>query len=203
MFGYEAHGELHEHIPENGHAAAAVALCAAIIEAHVRRARLQQEGAKRADADQVHEGLRALLATPADVDTPASLVEAVEELFVVRNAVLHGHVWKIERGRWQTDRALQRPVRVVADRLVGRGALRTTEVDRMPTTGLNRIPTWVDVGDVIVALSLAVEVLDQLEQRGFSTFPVIVPLGGNPKGLAAAAVAFEAAVRARDAGNTH
>jgi hypothetical protein len=197
-FEYEPDGELRGHRPENGHAVAALAIVAAIIEAHIRYAVAAKEGPKAAEGDRVREMLNVLLLPSAELEPLPTLVDEATEVLWVRNAVLHGNLWSIERGRWRTDRALARPPRIVAQRLVGRGKLAIDEDGRLPKTGMNLIPTWVDVDDVIIALAIAVDVIDQLERRGYQATPVVVPLGGTPRPLAVAAFEFEAAIRARD-----
>jgi hypothetical protein len=76
-FAYEPHGELQEHTPENGHAAAAVALVAAIIESHVPLAVLSRDGPDSADRPDVAELLRGLLQPDPGVEKFPKLTDEV------------------------------------------------------------------------------------------------------------------------------
>ncbi len=196
-FEYEEGAELREPRAENSHAVAAVVVLAAIIEAYVRHAVHKELGGDAANRNGVADMLGAHLArVEGGADVP-SLVDEIAELFEARNAILHSHEWWIDRGRWKTDAWMGRRPGVVAERLVGRGKLSTAAPDRWPKSGLNRIPTWVDVGDVLIGLGLAAEVLELLERNDLVATPVIVPLCGEPQPLAMSALKFENAIRAR------
>ena len=191
---YFPNRELAEPIAENGHAAAAIAITASIIEAYLRRAVLAGEGSAAAGGEKVFEALRKI-ALNVDANEVDDLINRIRELFLVRNALVHSHVWLLERGRWKLDESTGSGERVIANRVVGG---RGNQVDdRLPLTGLNIVPTWVDLNDVLIGLKLTVEVLDVLDRAGVGSTTVVVPFLGRPQSLANAVQAFEKVVQAR------
>lgn len=98
----------------------------------------------------------------------------LSELYVVRDAIFHNHVWKLDYLTYESgNRKLLSANRVSwsgNDRLTKRLNLSTR---RTKLLRLNTIPSRMDRKDLLKAFDVTISVLQFLEQRGSSPVPIL------------------------------
>ena len=111
-------------------------------------------------------GERRVLSWIAGFDPPSQLVEKLTEVFILRDAVTHNHLWEVAGG---TDRG--RYAEVIAKRLVEisgdakYGKIVDKETGLTPVLHLHVIPTRVDRTDVKKVLSVVWETMQFLRKE--------------------------------------
>lgn len=145
---------------EKGYAASASLLLVVILESFIARARLftRRKHAGRARQRPV-DFLRS--AYPE-----CALVADVEELFVLRDAIAHNHIWHVEfatrRGRWIT--LLRRVVDAGSGDTKFRGAVDLSQA-MTRRLKLKVLPTMIDRYDVAVVLRTVLATLKFMSER--------------------------------------
>jgi hypothetical protein len=162
---------------EGGYAAATILLLAVLIESFVQRDRyflLQKRSEQKQGSNSKPKG-------KVDTKVPGYLRQTlryrrtthIEELFDVRNAIAHNHVWRID---FLTPSSGGR--RHVRSELVeGTHQLRSSidpkaKIHRTRQLRLNLLPPRLDRMDVLKSLNATVHVLDFIARRGHNRVPL-------------------------------
>lgn len=162
---------------EGGYAAATILLLAVLIESFVQRDRyfLLQKRSKQKQRSNLKPKPKPDVKVPGYLRTNLHYRRAthIEELFDVRNAIAHNHVWKVD---FLTPSSGGR--RHVRSELVdGTHQLKASldpkaRVHRTKRLRLNLLPPRLDRTDVLRSLVVTVNVLDFIARRGHNRVPL-------------------------------
>lgn len=87
------------------------------------------------------------------------LLRSTEELFAVRNALAHNHIWEIH-GEWTEERFIAEAVRALSGR--PQAAILTADAQHTMVHRLDMVPEMVGYEDARKAVAILVKVLDAL-----------------------------------------
>lgn len=150
---------------ERSHAIAIVAMSAFAIESGAARLRLtrqwQPEAGKSADSPIpfLRDGLP---------DFSRRLLGSTEEVFAVRNAVAHNHIWEMS-GTWTDERFIAEAVQALSGRR--KADLLTPDGRHTKRHQLNMVPELVGYEDARKTVRILIAVLDALAQFDVPNMP--------------------------------